>query len=131
MSGEAMRFARFLAVGALNAVFGLGLYWLLVWVGLGPQRALAISFGLGVLWNFQTHGRLVFGTAGLRKLGPYILSYLFIYMVNALALHGLLSAGVGSYKAQALLVPMTALMSYGLISCVLTGHLPFAARGRD
>jgi putative flippase GtrA len=123
--GDHARFLRFLAVGLLNTGFGYALYALLVWVGLSPQPALALSFAAGVMWNYMTHARLVFDQAGFRRLLPYVGAYLAIYLVNAAALQIALRAGLAPLLAQALLVLPMAALAFMLISRVLTGRLPF------
>ena len=131
MRQDGARFAKFLAVGVLNTAFGLGLYWALLAFGLGPQPALALSFAVGVLWNFLTHARLVFGTTGYGRLLPYIGAYGAIYLVNALSLQALLGTGTGKYLAQAILVLPMAALAFLLISKVLTGRFPLSARQRE
>mgnify|MGYP003526361532 CR=1 FL=1 len=85
-SGDHHRFARFLAVGVLNTAFGYALYALLIWLGLAPQPALAVSFAIGVMWNYLTHARLVFDQSGYRRVLPYAGAYGLIYLINAVAL---------------------------------------------
>lgn len=127
MSGreDGARFLRFLAVGVLNTAFGYALYAVLVWSGLSPQPALALSFAIGVLWNYLTHARLVFGQSGLRLILPYAGAYLLIYLVNAGALQLALRAGLSPLVAQGLLVLPMAALAFVLISRVLTGRVPF------
>jgi putative flippase GtrA len=60
MSGFlATSFVRFLAVGVLNTAFGYALFALLVWAGVWYPAA-ASTIG-GMIFNFNTTGRLVFG----------------------------------------------------------------------
>lgn len=124
-SADSARFIRFLGVGVLNTAVGYALYALLVWIGLPPQPALALSFGLGVLWNYLTHARLVFGQAGYRRIVPYVGAYGLIYGVNAGALQLALGVGLDPLAAQALLVLPMAGLAFLLISIVLTGRVPF------
>lgn len=119
------RFVKFLAVGVLNTAFGFAAYAVLLWLGLAPQPALAASYVLGVLWNYATHARLVFGARGYRRLPRYAAAYTLLYGLNALALGGLLRAGLPALGAQAALVLPMAMLAFVLISAVLTGALPF------
>ena len=130
MKGDGVRFVKFLAVGVLNTAFGLGLYWLFLWLGLWPQPALALAFAFGVMWNYLTHARLVFGTVGLGRLAPYVAAYLALYGLNALSLRALLASGVGAYAAQAILVLPMAAIAFVLISYVLTGRLPLTGASK-
>ncbi|PPB81571.1 putative flippase GtrA [Albidovulum inexpectatum] len=126
------RLVRFLLVGVVNTAFGFGVYALLIWLALAPQLALALSWCLGVLWNFGTHARLVFDTTGLDRLPFYVASYGAIYVVNAGCLSALLALGLHPIAAQAVLVLPIAVLAYLLVSFALTGRLPFVTRrGRD
>lgn len=128
------RFVKFLGVGVLNTAFGFAAYGVLLWLGLSPQPALAGSYGLGVLWNYTTHARLVFQARGLGRLAPYGAAYTLLYGLNALALAGLLRAGMPALGAQAVLVLPMAMLAFVLISAVLTGALPFrrqTAKGKS
>lgn len=58
-----LRFARFLIIGALNTLFGFGVFYLLLLAHLRPGPALAVATVLGVLFNFMTTGRVVFENA--------------------------------------------------------------------
>lgn len=127
-AADSRRFVRFLAVGVLNTAFGYVLYALLLWIGLAPQPALALSWAVGVLWNYQTHARLVFDQGGYKRLLPYVGAYGLIYLINAAALQAALSAGLAPLLAQALLVLPMAALAFILISRVLTGRLPFSPR---
>ncbi|NCQ92050.1 MAG: hypothetical protein GPI94_15420 [Microcystis aeruginosa LG13-03] len=55
------RFVRFLLVGVLNTIFGYSLFAVLILIGLNYKYAVLIGTIQGVLFNFQTTGRLVFG----------------------------------------------------------------------
>jgi putative flippase GtrA len=55
------RFVRFLLVGVLNTIFGYFLYGTLILIGLDYKLAVLLATILGVLFNFQTTGRLVLG----------------------------------------------------------------------
>ena len=124
-SGTLGRFLRFLAVGVVNTGFGYAVYAGLILLGMTPQPALALAFAMGILWNYMTHARLVFGTSGIAKLVPYAAAYAVIYTINALTLGQALKAGMSPLGAQALLVLPMAALSFFLISSVLTGHHPF------
>ena len=128
--GKIWEFIRFLAVGVLNTTFGYALYALLLAVGLDPQPALAIAYFGGVIWNYMTHARLVFGTSGISQLPAYILAYLSLYAVNALGLQALLSTGLSPFIAQGILVLPAAVLAYILIGRVLTGHFPWSRKAR-
>jgi putative flippase GtrA len=121
---DVRRFARFVAVGVLNTLVGYAIYAVLIYVGLPPQRALAIAFFLGVIWNYVTHAKFVFGTRGYRRLPLYFAAYLIVYLGNAGGLEMLLRAGVSPLIAQALILPLAVVASFLLVGKALTGRWP-------
>lgn len=76
------KFIRFIFVGGLNTAFGLGVYCLLIWLGLSYIWATLISQVLGVLFNFITTGTLVFENSDKRLIFKFILSYVLTYFIN-------------------------------------------------
>jgi len=120
LSAGQMRFLRFLLVGGLNTAFGYAIYAVLVLAGLSPQTALALAFCVGVVWNFFTHARLVFGARGVRRLPAYVAVYVGIYAANAFLLGRVIALGIHPLVAQAGLALVMAVLSYGLIKAVLT-----------
>lgn len=127
------RFVKFLFVGVLNTAFGFAAYAVLLKLfGLPWQWALALSYVLGVLWNFGMHGRIVFGTRGLGRLPAYILAYVSIFLLNRWVLAMLIAAGLSELWAQAILVLPMAMVAFFLVSLALTGALPFGGKtGKD
>ncbi len=126
------RFIKFLFVGVLNTAFGWAAYAVLLrFVGLPWQWALGLSYVLGVLWNFGTHGRLVFGAKGFGRLPAYVLAYVVLFFINKWALGSAIAAGLSDLWAQALLVLPMAMLAFVLVSVVLTGRLPFAGPKGD
>ncbi len=128
---DVVRFGRFLAVGLLNTGVGFALFALLIFVSIPPQQALAISFVLGVAWNFFAHGRLVFGTAGYRRFPIYTAAYVVIYLGNRWALGALLAVGLHPLAAQAVILPFVALFSFLLVGAALTGSMPLTRKKGD
>ena len=114
----AQKFGRFLVVGLINTIFGYSVYALLLWLGMSPQPALVVAFSIGVMWNYFTTARYVFGSTGFRKLPAYVAAYLSIYIANASALQALLTRGIDPFLAQAVLTPLVAVLSFCLLSLV-------------
>ena len=54
------RFIRFLLVGGVKTLFGYGVFFSLIYIGLHYSLAALLGTILGILFNFQTVGRLVF-----------------------------------------------------------------------
>lgn len=106
------QFVRFLLVGVLNTIVGQGIFVGLVLLGLNHLIALLIATILGVLFNFQTIGNLVFRNGNSRLLVRFVLCYAFAYAINALALSGLVHSGLTPIIGQALLVLPVAIMVF-------------------
>ncbi|MEO1109795.1 MAG: GtrA family protein [Pseudomonadota bacterium] len=113
------RILRFIGAGVINTLFGYAVFSILVWFGAHPQVALAVQFIVGVLWNFQVHGRFVFYVQGYGRLPHYAVSYVIVYAFNAALLWALLQFGFDAYLAQAIALGPTVVLSYGLISRAL------------
>ena len=109
------RLIRFLAVGVINTSFGYGLYALLVYLGALPELALLVATIIGVIFNFFTTGRLVFRNSDNRLFIRFAAAYASIYVLNALALRGLVSAGLGPFVAQAVLVPFSVVGTFAIM----------------
>lgn len=116
------QFLRFLVVGAMNAAFGYGVFALLVWLGLPYPAAIGLATVAGVAFNFQSTGRLVFGGAPSSRLVRFIGVYGVVYLINVLAVAGLLRLGLNVYLANAV-----ALLPLAVIAYMLQRTFVFAA----
>jgi putative flippase GtrA len=76
---------RYYQAGAVNALFGFGIYALLVYCGLNVYVAQIVSHIAGILFNYFTYSRHVFRDA--KPSWPrFLLSYAFNYLVSLGAL---------------------------------------------
>lgn len=116
---QGARMLRFLGAGVVNTAFGYGVFGALVFLGAHPQVALIVQFLIGVLWNFWIHRRYVFAVRGYGRLPVYALSYVAVYVVNAVLLRSLMAIGLNAYLAQALSLGPVVILSYILISRAL------------
>lgn len=105
---------RFLLVGGLNTAVGYGLFAIFVWAGLAYPIAIGLATVLGVAFNFQSTGRLVFGGAPLSLLLRFVAVYVVVYLLNVSAVGGLLRLGMGVYLANALVILPMALVAFVL-----------------
>jgi putative flippase GtrA len=80
------KFARFLLVGVLNTLFSYFLYGTLILIGLDYKYAVLLATILGVLFNFQTTGRLVFGSKNNKLIFRFVLVYVATFLLNVEAL---------------------------------------------
>jgi putative flippase GtrA len=102
------QFVRFLVVGVLNTAFGYGLFALFTWFGL----AYPLATILGVLFTFQTTGRMVFSNSRGSLLWRFAAVYGIIYLLNVAAVALLLRAGINVYLANALAIPPLVVCSF-------------------
>ena len=109
------RIIRFCVVGLLNTAFGYGLYALFVYLGTLPELALLVATIIGVIFNFFTTGRLVFRNSDNRLFMRFAAGYTAIYVLNALALRGAISAGLGPLVAQAILLPFSVVGAFAIM----------------
>lgn len=105
---------RFLLVGGLNTAVGYGLFAAFTWGGLPYPLAIGLATVLGVAFNFQSTGRLVFGGAPLSRLARFVAVYVVVYLLNVGAVTLLLRAGLGVYLANAVVVLPLALVAFAL-----------------
>lgn len=109
---DAGQIFRFLVVGVLNTLFSVGIYWLLLYVGLSYQWAAALSMVLGIFFSFNNHRSLVFKTSG--GFVRYVLVWFVIYLVN-IAFISAVRRYVGDYVAGVALLPVNVLLSFLLM----------------
>jgi len=104
------RFLRYLVVGGINTAFGYGVFAALVLVGVHYAIAAATSTVAGVLFNFQTYGRLVFGRADRRLLFRFVLVYGLNYVIGVSLLRLGRELGIHVLVTSAVLIlPMSGL----------------------
>ena len=108
------RFFRYLLVGGLNTLFGFSAYAILVYFGMHYVWASLISTTLGVLFNFQTTGRLVFGSHQNALIFRFVLVYVLIYGIQIGFLRLFELASVGPIIAGAILILPMAAVAYVL-----------------
>lgn len=109
-----IRFLRFLAVGALNTVFGYAAFCLALALTGHSLAAVTLSTIAGVLFNFRSTGAIVFGSSDRRRLTRFVAVYALLFAINALALHVLERTGAAPALGQACLIPFLAMLSYAL-----------------
>lgn len=106
---------RFLFVGGINTLFNYAAFLIVLNLTGRTVLSLAISWILGVLFNFRTTGRLVFGSSDPRLLLRFIGVYFALFWINAAALRALEWAGLAPALGALALTPLIAAMSYALM----------------
>ena len=110
------RFVAFCLVGALNTVFGYSVFAALLYAGLHHALALLIATCAGVIFNFFSTGRMVFGSRQLSRLPRFVAVYGIVYVVNLALIELLLAAGAGPYAAGAISMVAATLAAYAMQS---------------
>lgn len=139
ITGFSEQFVLFLVMGGINTVFYYALYSLLIYAGLHYAAAVGIATVCGVLFNFQTFGRVVFKDFQMRLLGRFVGVYVIVYAANVAGLKILETAGLeNKYIAGAVLVLPVALLGYVLNKTFVfnrpkpqSGNPPPATGGQD
>lgn len=108
--------ARFILVGALNALFGFAVFS--AFAMLGAANWLAVLGGnlAGLAFNFLTSGGLVFRQLAWGNLPRFAICYTALMAINTLLLHLLEGPAGGKIHAQAVLTVPLAAISYFLLS---------------
>jgi len=98
---------KFLVVGGINTVFGYALFAAFTWFGMHYPLAIALATVGGVLFNFQSVGRLVFGGAPKSRFWRFVGVYCLIYLINLGGVKLMLSQSVNLYLANGImLIPL-------------------------
>lgn len=113
-------FVNFLIAGGINTLFGYGVYAALILLGIDPHASLLTANLAGILFNFLTT-RTVFGAQGMRRLPHFIAAYGAIFAANAAFLWLALRMGLGPLIAQAVALPI-----FAILGCALMRQLVFA-----
>lgn len=106
-------FIRFVLVGIVNTMFGVGMYCLLLFLGCSYWWAVLGANIFGVLFNFKTTGTLVFENKNNRLLFRFILSYIVVYFFNVFFVRSLIeNFSIDKYLAGIIVMPFMAVFSF-------------------
>ena len=108
------RFLRFLIVGGINAAFGYLVFALFIYLKFHYSLAAFLSTVLGVLFNFRTTGRLVFGSADNNLIFRFFGVYTIIYILNTGVLKVFRHYAFDMYLAGFLLLAPMAVIAFVL-----------------
>ncbi|WP_158816270.1 GtrA family protein [Methylocapsa sp. S129] len=112
MRSDWLLFLRFLAVGGLNTIFGYVSYAAFVLVGAPLWLAVVGATVLAFLFNFISYGGIVFGSTSHLLLPRFLIFYSGLGILNFVLLRVLTHLNVGSLWAQALLLPVLAVVGF-------------------
>ena len=117
---------RFLAGGALNTAFGVGVIFALMLAGVSALVANAGGYVVGLLLSFAVNRGFVFrakGTVGT-ELGRFVTAFAASYVANLLVLYVLVQrAGVDKFVGQ-----VAAVAAYVVLMFVLCQAFVFRKR---
>lgn len=102
----------FLFVGGVNTVFGYSCFALFIYLGLHYAIAAALSTSLGVLFNFNTTGRIVFKNSKHHLIFKFIGVYVFLYCLNVIAIKLLQAISTNYYLTGFITVIPLAILAF-------------------
>ena len=103
-------FLKYLIVGGINTLFGYGAFALLLFLELHYALASFLATCAGVLFNFNTTGRIVFKNSNHRLLFRFLAVYGVLYGINVLFLKLMVTLAINLYVGSAaLILPMAGL----------------------
>lgn len=106
---------RFLLVGGYNTVFSYALYALFVYIGMGAQVALLLSFALSSINSYLTQKIYVFATKGdyFNEYIKCLCTWAGSYVINAVLLFIFMQAmGLNAYIAEFIVLILLTIYSY-------------------
>ncbi len=107
-------FQKYILVGGVNTVFGYSIFAFFLFLGFHYSLSALMATILGVLFNFQTYGKLVFKSHSKYLIGRFVLVYVLIYSVNVLLLALFDLFLVNLYIAGAIILLPIAYLGYFL-----------------
>ena len=105
---------RFLMVGGINTAFSYLIYAFFLYIGLHYTIAVLLAQICGVLFNFNTTGKIVFNNTKPNLIFRFIGVYLLTYFLNIFCLKLFELNNFNMYIAGAILVLPIAFLSFFL-----------------
>ena len=103
---------RFLVVGGVNTIFGYCMYALFTFIGLHYALAVLLAQISGVIFNFNTTGKIVFYNTKSHLIFRFAGVYVFLYVINVLILSLFAKIDYNMYFAGLILILPMALLSF-------------------
>jgi putative flippase GtrA len=114
------KFIRFIFIGIINTIFGYGIYFILIKLGIHYSLAVLISTVLSIIFNFKTIGTYVFKESSNNPLVRFIAIYGLIYILNVFCIKFLNASGI-SFEISGLIM----LIPMAFLSFILNKYLVF------
>lgn len=111
---RAIELWRYYQAGVVNTAFGLGVFGLLVWLGVNMYAAQLIAHTAGVGFNYLTYTRHVFRDATPAKL-RFALSYAGNYLMGLAALAAVATVVRSPYLAGLIAIVLVSIVNYFIL----------------
>ncbi len=112
---EHRKVAKFILVGSFNTGAMLGLYWLLIWLGLHYKLALTADYAVGAVLGYLLNRAWTFASQGRSKAGfpKYVATYVFVFGLNFVLLHiAVETVGMDAFWGQIPALALVTIVSY-------------------
>lgn len=107
-----VKFFKFILVGILNTIFGFSVFSLFIFLGMHYSIAALLGTIIGVLFNFKTTGKLVFGVDDNSRIIKFVGVYVIIYLLNVVGLRMFSDYKFNMYIAGLILILPMAVISF-------------------
>jgi putative flippase GtrA len=112
--GIDFKFIKFLIVGGINTLFGYLMFALFIFLGFHFTLAAFLATIAGIIFNFNTTGKLVFNNRDNRLILKFVAVYAIIYLINILFLKVFDIYHVNMLIAGAVLILPMAMIAFAL-----------------
>lgn len=109
-----IKFIKFILVGGMNTLIGYLVFSLFLFLNFHYTLASFLALIFGIIFNFKTHGRLVFGSRDNTLIFRYITMWGIMYLVAISCLAGFERFGINLYFANALLIMPLSILAFFL-----------------
>lgn len=114
------QFFRFLVASGINTLFGFLAFSFFIFLGFRYPIAVLFSTACGILFNFQTIGRLVFFSRDNRLIFRFVLVYIATYLLFTFGVGILIRFHLSAYASGAIMA-----IPIGVASFLLNKRLVF------
>ncbi len=118
-----LQFQKFLLVGILNTLFGYSCFAFFLFLGLHYSLALLMATLIGILFNFKSTGKLVFGSHNNSLIYKFFVTYSITYVLNALGIKFFSHIGYSPYIGGAILIFPMAVLAFILNKRFVFNHV--------
>jgi len=109
-----VQFIKFLIVGGFNTLFGYLTFAFFIFINVHYTLAALLSTIAGIIFNFNTTGRLVFNNRNNRLIFRFFGVYLIVYGINVLFLKLFDSVQISMFIAGAAIILPVAVIAFFL-----------------